>query len=203
MLPRMARLVLAILLPGVSCLASDADRFESQTAGFSFQKPSSWVFATVDAAQENRERIRLNDAELEAQLKSRATPALVMVTRHPEPYPDLNPSFQAGLRPLGDLEGKSARELIELILPGLQQAFADFRVVDPVRELVVGGLPAAGVVIEYTLKTADGGAFPTRSESYVVPRGKFMFFIGMGRNPTDAVAAQEQAAMLASIEIQP
>jgi hypothetical protein len=30
-----------------------------------------------------------------------------------------------------------------------------------------------------------------------------MFLIGLGRKPDDAGAAQEQAAMLASIEIQP
>lgn len=186
-----------------SSAIADGDRFESPTVGFAFSKPSTWVFASLQATQENRERIRLNDAELEQQMKTRATPPLAVVTRHPEPYPDLNPSFQVGLRPLGALEGKSATEVLAVILPTLERAYADYRVVAPVSETTIGGLAAARVGVEYTLETADGGSFPTRSDMVIIPRGKFMFFIGMGRKPGDSEADADVASMLASIEIQP
>jgi hypothetical protein len=148
MFKHVARILVVLSLPGAACLAGEADRFRSPTAGFAFEKAPTWVFMTLGAAEENRERIRPDDAELEKQMRERATPALVAAMRHPEPHPDLNPSFQVGLRPLGDLEGRTARQVLDLILPGLQRVFADLRVVEPVREQVVGGLPAAGVAVE-------------------------------------------------------
>jgi hypothetical protein len=136
-------------------------------------------------------------------MKTQANPPLAMVTKHPEPYPDINASFQLGFRPLGGLEGRSAVELMEILLPPLKAAYADFEVVEPISSTTVGGLPAARIGIRYSLKTADGGVFPTRSDLIVVPRGKFMFFIGMGRKPDDSEAAREQQAIVTSLEIQP
>jgi hypothetical protein len=191
-----------LFLCSTCCLAAEADRFSSPTVGFSFSKASAWQFTSADAMQENREKVRLNDEEFEKQMKERATPPLAVVLKHPEPYPDINPSFQVGFRPLGGLVGKSARELVEIMLPSFEKAYADYGLVEPVREVVVGGLPAARVGINYTLKTTEGGAYPTRSDM-IAPRGKFMFFIGMGRKQGDTVATAELEQMLASVEIQP
>lgn len=52
------------------------------------------------------------------------------------------------------------------------------------------------------LKTTDGGAYPAWSDMVVVPRGKFMFFIGMGRRQGDEAATAELEQILESIEIQ-
>jgi hypothetical protein len=193
--------LLGLMLAGPVVAAEN--RFESPTAGVTFNKPGSWVFVSAQAAQENRDKVRLNDTELEARMKTQANFPLAMVTKHPEPYPDINASFQLGFRPLGGFEGKSAVELIQVILTPLKAAYADFEVAEPVLSTTVGGLPAARVGIRYTLKTTDGGAFPTRSDLIVVPRGKFMFFIGMGRKPDDSEAEREQQAILSSLEIQP
>lgn len=201
MKPSLLLFVFAALLGTSVSFASD--RFESPTAGVSFTKPRTWVFASVQAAQENREKLRLSDSELEQKIKTQATPPLAVVMKHPEPYPDLNPSFQLGLRPLGALEGRSATQLLELIVPTLKAAFSDFEIVAPIAAATVGGLPAARVGIRYTLETTDGGAFPTRSDMIVVPRGKFMFFLGMGRKPDDDVAEKEQSEILESLSIQP
>ena len=128
---------------------------------------------------------------------------LAAVTRHPEPHPDLNASFQVSLRPLGDFADMSPVELIDMMLPGLATAFEGFQVVAPTRSTTVGGLAAARAGFQYTLNVADGRSFPTHSEIVVVPRGDFMFMIGMGRKRGDAEAAADQESMLASIEIQP
>jgi hypothetical protein len=197
------RLSAALLLFGISCLAvADPNRFESPTAGIAFSKPESWVFASMQATLENRDKVRLDDAELERQVKTQANPPLAVVWKHPEPYPDVNPSFQIGLRPLGTLEGKSAKELIDIVLPTMAKMQADFQIVRPIAETTVGGLPAARASFHYTLKTTDGGAYPAWSDIVVVPRGKFMFFIGMGRKQGDEAATAELEQMLESIEIQ-
>jgi hypothetical protein len=190
-------------LLGVACAASaDSNRFESPTAGIAFLKPESWLFASMQSTLENREKVRLDDEELDRQMKAQANPPLAVVLKHPEPYPDVNATFQVGLRPLGTLEGKSAKELVEVVLPAMAKMYADFKIVEPVAETEVGGLPAARASIHYTLKTTDGGAYPTWSDLVVVPRGKFMFFIGMGRKQGDRAATADLEQMLKSIEIQ-
>lgn len=200
----LSRLGSLVVFLGISCVAAaDSNRFESPTAGIAFVKPGPWIFVSMQAALENRERVRLDDAELDKQMKEQANPPLAVVMKHAEPYPDINPSFQVGLRPLGTLEGKSATELVEVALSGMSKMYADFKLVAPVTETEVGGLPAARASIHYTLKTTEGGAYPTWSDIVVVPRGKFMFFVGMGRKQGDMVATAELEQTLRSIEIQP
>ncbi len=194
--------VALVFLGGASAVASDSNRFESPTAGIAFSKPESWLFVSMQSTLENREKVRLDDAELDRQMKAQANPPLAVVWKYPEPYADVNPSFQVGLRPLGTLEGKAAIDLVEVVLSGMAKMYADFEVVAPVTETEVGGLPAARASIHYTLKTGDGGAYPAWSDMVVVPRGKFMFFVGMGRKQGDAAATAELEQMLKSIEIQ-
>lgn len=200
----LATALLAVSAVGSGVAADDAaNRFHSPTAGLAFVKPAHWVFASVAALQTNRDNIRLADAELERLMKERGTPPLAAAMRYPEPHPDLNPSFQIGLRPLGALEGKSAREILELLLPGFLLMADDVRIVRPAEELSISGLPAARAGLEYTLRTVDGGAFPTRSDMVIVVRGRFMFMVGSGRKPDDAVAAGEIEEILASLVIDP
>ena len=198
-----SRLLLAPIFVIASVASWAQDRFESQTAGFAFAKAEAWVFASVQQTQANREQVRLNDAEIERRLRTQAALPLAAVTRYPEPHPDLNASFQVSLRPLGALASTPPVELIDILLPSLGRAFEDFRVVSPATSTTVGGLPAARAGFQYTLKTGGGQEFPTRSEIIVVPRGAFMFLIGMGRKPDDREAEAAQEQMLASIQIQP
>jgi hypothetical protein len=55
--------LLGLVIAGPICAAEN--RFDSPTAGVNFTKPESWVFVSAQAAQENREKVRLNDTELE------------------------------------------------------------------------------------------------------------------------------------------
>lgn len=200
-LTRLATLVMLLGISGVA--AADSNRFESPTAGIAFTKPESWLFVSMQSTLENRDKVRLDDAELDKQMKSQANPPIAVVMKHAEPYPDINPSFQVGLRPLGTLQDRSAKELVEVALAGMSKMYADFKVVSPATETEVSGLPAARASIYYTLKTTDGGAYPTWSDMVVVPRGRFMFFIGMGRKQGDNLATAELEDTLTSVEILP
>jgi len=199
----LARFSVLLLFLGITFpVTADSNRFESPTAGIAFSKPESWLFASIQSSLENRERVRLDDAELDRQMKDEANRRLAVVWKYPESYPDVNPVFRVGLRPLGALEGKSAKDLVDVTLSGVAKMYADFKVVAPITETEVGGLPAARVSIHYTMKTAEGGAYPVWLDMVVVPRGKFMFFFTMGRKQGDEVATAELEQMLKSIEIQ-
>ena len=44
-----------------------------------------------------------------------ATAPLVAMMKYPEPFDDVNPSFKANIKPLGQLKGKTAIELMAVV----------------------------------------------------------------------------------------
>lgn len=93
---------------------------------------------------------------------------------------------------------------MQVAVEPLKKAFKDFRLVSEISATTVSGMPAAYMKGAYTLVTQDGRAYPTFSRLWIVPRGSFMCFIGMG-SPQEGpdMSEDEFAAFVKSIEIQP
>lgn len=180
----------------------DPNRFHSPTAGFTVIKPASWEFASMETVAAQRAVARLKDEELEEQIRQRANAPLVVIMKHPEPYDDLNPSVQVIVRPLGELAGKSAVELMRYVVPALQLAMADFTFVEEIQEADVGGRSAAYTKAKYTVADAAGREYKTLARMWIVPRGVFMFMISMsGPQEGPDVSETEFADVLQSIRI--
>jgi hypothetical protein len=156
----------------------------------------------MDQVAANRAQAQLKDKEFQEQMKKRASAPLVVVMKHPEPHDDLNPSVQVIVRPLGELQGKSATALMEIIVPTLSRVMANFETVQPIQETKVGGLPAAYTKAKYMVKNQEGAEFKTLTRMWVVPRGAFLFMISMS-GPQDGpdVSESEFKVILDSIKI--
>jgi len=179
------------------------ERFGNATAGVSLVRPAGWHTASLQDIQANRERVRLPDRDLQLALAKRATAPLFVFTKHAEPYVGLNPSIQVTLRPLGDLAGSAPVSLLKIAVAQIQKAFPDFEYVTPVRTAQVSALPAAYTKARYTLKNSDGHTFKVLGRLWVVPRGAFMFIIGMSGPQTGPdLSEAEFAEALASIQIE-
>jgi hypothetical protein len=183
------------------CSAQTPAIFKNPTAGLSVTKPAGWVYLTAEQNADNLKRTELSDQEFRAAVAKYATTPMVAMTKYPEPYADLNPSFKVNMRPLGELKGRSAIEITNLVLPQLQRAFADAKVVQPPMEVTVSGLKAAYARIDYTLR-AGGEQFPTASELWIVPRGDFFFILGAGtRQDEKSGSRKEIETILKSIQL--
>jgi hypothetical protein len=195
--------VFAILGETASSQNAAPQRFENATAGIALLRPPGWQTASLQTVQENRERVQLSDADLQAALQKAATAPLFVFMKHPEPHPDLNPSIQVTLRPLGQLTGSSPTEIMKVAVGALQKALADFVFVTEITDVQVSGLAGAHMRAKYTAKNRDGSEFKVLTRMWLVPRGAFMFLIGMS-GPQDGpdVSESEFAEALASISIQ-
>jgi hypothetical protein len=188
-------------LPGVAT-ANEADTFRNPTAGFQLTKPVEWRFITVAEAQENLKATKLNDQEFQAAMLKYATVPMVAMMKYPEPYDDINPSFKVNIKPLGQLQGRTAVELVGMILPQLQKAFKDYQLVQPPVETEVSGLKAAYARINYSLETTDGATFPCTSELWIVPRGDYFFLLGAGTRQDETTGSRSEIqGILNSVKI--
>ena len=204
---RVPRAAFAILLPVLagSALAQNREpqRFESATAGIALARPAGWRTASLQMVEQNRARVRLSDGELEAAMQRAATAPLFAFIKHPEPYPDINPTIQITVRPLGTLAGSRPTEIMTVAVGVLQKALSDVAFVTAVTDVQVSGLPAAYMRASYTMKNAEGQEFKVLTRMWLVPRGAFAFLIGMsGPQEGPDMSDAEFAAALASISIQ-
>ena len=198
--------VLAVLLNKVDAAetaAADTNRFHSPTAGFTIVKPAGWQFASVEQIATNRAIARLKDKELEQLVRERATTPLVVITKHPEPHDDLNPSAQVILRPLGQMAGQNPVDLLRMVSTPLERGMKDFTFVEPIKEAKVGGLPGATMKAKYTVANPAGREFKTLARLWLVPRGTFLFMISMSGPQEGAdLSEKEFSTIFDSIKIE-
>ena len=185
---RILLLVIALLAPP----AYTQERFENATAGIAIARPPGWRTASLQEVEANRGKVRLSDADLQVALQTRATAPLFVFMKHPEPYTGLNPTIQITLRPSGSLAGQAPVALLKTAVTQMQRGFPDFAFVTPIRPARVSGLPAAHLRATYTLQTARGQALKVLTRIWLVPRGAFMFLIGMSGAPSGEDQAEEE-----------
>lgn len=180
----------------------DKNTYANPTLGLTVTKPGDWQFATAEQHSENLRQTKMKDAEFQTLVQKYSTAPIVAMMKHPEPHPDLNPSFKINVRPLGDLSGDDPKALLELIVSPLRKAFEDFEVIESAKEITLAGHKAAYMKIHYNLATADGQRFATCSEMWVVPRGKNFFLIGSGtRQDEKSGKRAEIQKILSSLKI--
>ena len=197
-------IVLATLIAAGFAFAQDNNNtFNSPTVGFSVTKPSEWQFITADQNMENLSKTRLNDPEMQMALQKYATAPLVAMMKYPEPYNDLNPSFKVNIKPLGSLSADDPIAIVNLMTGPMARMLKDFKIAKPASETTVSGLKAAHIRIHYSLQIPDGREFPTASDLWIVPRGKFFFMLGAGTRQDGKTGSRgEIETILSSVKIQ-
>lgn len=198
------KIIQAVVLYFISSVAfaQDNNIFESVTLEFKLTKPAEWQFATAAENLENLKKVQLSSEELRQYMLKYATAPLVVITKYPEPFDDLNPSFKVNIKPLGQLKGADPKKILELILPQFQKIFQDFNLIQPPSDTTVGRLPAAYMRINYSLTAEDGRTFPTASELWIVPRGDYFFMIGAGTRQDEKTGSRDEIAkIMSSIEL--
>lgn len=186
------RVAAVCLLAASTNWATASDQYVNQTLGLSVTKPAAWVFLSAADVAGNLERTKLDDKEFEAKLQKYASAPLVAIAKHPEPFDDLNPSFRLQVKPYGALQGKTAEELLQLVLPQLTRAFKDAAITQAPTQVTVAGISSAYGQIEYTLEAQDGRMFPTTSEIWIVPRESYFMLIGAGTRQDEKTGTRQE-----------
>jgi hypothetical protein len=179
------------------------DVFYSEAAGFGLVKPAGWLFAPVEWDEVNRQRVSIGNAELDELVRKHASAPLLIVLKHPEPYDKINPSIKVTLRPLGQLQGMMPRAIAEVVVAGMKQSIPSLELQGDIEETSVGGLAAAHLRSRVTITAGEPAQdFLVLSRMWFVPRGGYLFLVGMSGPVTgDEVSEQEFAKVLRTIQI--
>ena len=200
---RVLSVVLLLIASSSIACAQPGETVVNKTLGLEVTKPAGWQFLTAEANAENLRSVHPDDKELQEAFRKYATAPVVAFSKFAEPYPDLNPSFKINVRPLGQLAGRSAKEILAIVLPTLNRIFPDLKVEQEPTETVVSGLPAAYARLQYTL-VAGEQRFATVSELWIVPRKSYFFMIGAGTRQDEANGTRaEIQSILATVKIDP
>jgi hypothetical protein len=197
-------LVLFLVFFGISYSSADQSNvFISPTAGFKITKPADWHYTTVAENLENIKAMKLNDKKFHEAMQKYATAPLVAMTKFPEPYDDINPSFKVNIKPYGQLKEKSPTELINLVIPQFQKMLNDFELVQPPIEVDVSGIKSAYARMNYIMQIPDGNSFLITSEIWIVPRSDYFFMLGAGTRQDEKTGSRKEiAAILDTVKIE-
>jgi hypothetical protein len=170
-------LAAASLILSLPCFAQET--YSNPTLGFSVQKPSSWHYLTAEQHRENLKRSDFSDPKFKELLTRHARTPFLAITKHKEPYDDLNPSLRVNVREAGNLKGMAPEKVVELTASAFSRMFKDYAVAEGPVATKVSGHTAGYMRVNYTHE-AGGRAWPTTSELWIVPRGDLLFIIGAG-----------------------
>lgn len=193
----MLRALLLVLYLSVGTVqAQQGNAFSSHAVGLSLVKPESWRFITAEENAENVSRAQLDDKEMQEAIARYASVPLVAVMKYPEPFEDLNPSFKVNIRPFGQLDPSNPKAVLELVLPQIQRAFPAFEVAQAPTDREVDGIKSAYAQFRYILRAPDGTSYPTTSEIWIVPRGRYFFMIGAGTRTDEKTGTRQEIAAI-------
>lgn len=194
----------AVLILSVgSSRAAEPDIFHNPTAGLWITKPAQWNYVTASQNMDNLKATKLSDEEFHAAMQKFATVPLVVMSKFPESFDDVNPSFKVNLKPYGGLKGKTPEEMISLVVPQFQKVFKDFALVQPPTEVLVSNIKSGYARMNFTMEAPDGRTFPTTSELWIVPHGSYFFMIGAGTRQDEKTGSREEIqGILKSVRIE-
>jgi len=161
--------IVVVIIVAACAMAGESDAFRSATAGFEITKPADWHYLTAEQNQENLSRVELTDDEYKEALLKYATVPLVAMVKYAEPFDDLNPSVKVNIKPLGELKGMAATEILSLFIPQLEKLFQDFEVAEGPQPVEVSGFPAGYLRVHYNLRVGDGAFDRKRGAKNLVP----------------------------------
>jgi hypothetical protein len=194
---------MVVLLASASAGAGQPATFKNATAGFEVTKPAGWAFRTAEENQEHLKDMQLADQEFQAAMLKYATAPLVIMTKHPEPFADLNPTFKVNVKPLGPLKGTAPDVLLGEMLPQLQKAFEAFTIEQAPTVVDVSGLKAGYVRANYVLKTTIR-TYPATAEIWIVPRGDYFFMMAAGTRQDEKTGSRDEIqTIIKSIKLRP
>lgn len=185
----------AALAPS-SHLAPAGDAYANPRLGLRFVKPPGWYFlSTVDFVAAKQHQV-LDDPPpaVLADLDDPERLPIVVVSKFPGEYPDLNPYFAVWDEPVEPFDAGDDREYHAAGLTGWRTFMPNFEVLCPPARVSFAGVPATRSEWRFRCLHEDGRAWPVAVTTLLVFRGDRTHTTNVLRGTIESSAVDEDVA---------
>jgi hypothetical protein len=194
-------------------LPIDGDRYQSETFGFSIEKPSDWVFLPGSSLLRDGDARGEDRWQLWENLRKPALTPLVAMAPRAGAHPTADPILRVHVIPID--RGESPRGvgmLTGIPAAGVVETFAysrgrnpEFAIVERAAPIEIAGMAGGGTRVRYLLaEPGDGPGKPVEERIWHVRRGEeFWYFNQIGPEPLSPETVARFEAIIRTAHFEP
>ena len=189
---RTAVIALLMLIFSTVSYAAEADTFRNPCAGISITKPAEWYYMGIDQNYENLKKSIMKSEELKKMSLKMADVPMVIITKYPEPYNNLNPTLKIDAKPSGEFKGTNPKKILSAMTDSMDAFFDGFKIIKGPTETKVDGMVGAYVRFNTIMKMEGGQPYLSCSEIWLIPRGEHMFMFSANTRQDEKNCTREE-----------
>ncbi len=169
------------------CRIDAQDLFESKQFGIKMSKPENWIAATNTDLQNNLNKIKFTDEELQKVLNSNKG-ILTLSTYYKykmESVAGLIPTIKVTIRENPTANMSDFKQVMIASTDRVKTVVKNFEFVENFKEVNISSFPSLYYNCRYSLTLANGDNMKVRTRYYMILKGKYFISISLMDNETN------------------
>ena len=197
---------LCLLLSALFILHSKThaqDLFESKQFGIKMSKPQNWIGATNTDLQNNLDKVKFTDDELQEILNSNKG-ILTLSTYYKykiDSVAGLIPTIKVTIRANPTTTMADFKQVMEASTDRVKTVVKNFEFIENFKEVNVSGFPSLYYNCRYSLTLANGDNMKVRNRYYMIPKGAYFISISLMDNETKEDCTQVLDKFIKSLQL--
>ena len=179
------------------------DLFESKQFGIKMSKPQNWIGATNTDLQNNLDKVKFTDDELQKILNSNKG-ILTLSTYYKykiDSVAGLIPTIKVTIRANPTTTMADFKQVMEASTDRVKTVVKNFEFIENFKEVNVSGFPSLYYNCRYSLTLANGDNMKVRNRYYMIPKGAYFISISLMDNETKEDCTQVLDKFIKSLQL--
>lgn len=179
------------------------DTYESKQFGIKMLKPDSWIVATNSDLQNNLDKIKFTEEELQKVLNSNKG-ILTLASYYKYRIDSVSgfiPTIKVTVRANPTTNMPDFKQVMIASTDRLKTVVKNFEYIDNLQETSISGLPCLLYSCRYSLPLADGSNIKVRNRYYMIPKGSHFISISLMDNETTENCSQTFDVFIKSLQL--
>ena len=179
------------------------DLFESKQFGIKMSKPQNWIGATKTDLQNNLDKVKFTDEELQKVLNSNKG-ILTLSTYYKykiDSVAGLIPTIKVTIRANPTTTMADFEQVMEASTDRVKTIVKNFEFIENFKEVNVSGFTSLYYNCRYSLTPANGENMKVRNRYYMIPKGAYFISISLMDNETKEDCTQVLDKFIKSLQL--
>ncbi len=196
----------SFLIPALFILSNNThsqDVYENKQFGIKIMKPESWIVATNTDLQNNLNKIKFNDQELEKILESYdgILQLSAFFKYNKDSVAGLIPTIKVTIRDNPTTNMSDFKEEIIESTNQIKTVLKNFEFIETLKEVTISEAPSLYQSFRYSLILANGDNIKVRARHYMIPKRLYFISISLMDNETNEDCSQVIEKFIGNIKL--